>query len=177
MMYLAYQPGFWHIKYVWSTFGSTEFGGVFIRYMCISQYFLSQPSPPSIPSTTKPRYPYAEADGDLDRIDCVFRGTHPELMGSVCLNSCVISMWKFFIQFHHCRVLPLPPPRRLVHPRVQSGWKGRRRRQNVHPRAQLLFVGLCCQTYGQPKSQHGVRTTLPASRRARACVGRVRDKV
>ena len=115
---LAYQPGFWHIKYVWSTFGSTEFGGVFIRYMCIPQCFLSQPSPPSIPSTTKPRYPYAEADGDLDRIDCVFRGTHPELMGSVCLNFCVISMWKFFIQFHiaasslrwFCTSAPGPAP-------------------------------------------------------------------
>ena len=29
-----------------------------------------------------------------------FRGTHPELMGSFCLNACVIRMRKFFIQFH-----------------------------------------------------------------------------
>ena len=54
------------------------------------------------------------------------------------------------LQRQHCRILASHPQRRF-HPRGESRWTGRRRRQKRHPRAQLLqlCVGLCCQPYGQ----------------------------
>ena len=69
------------------------------------------------------------------------------------LSLCFAPCHALHIYFSISLVPRLPAPRRLVHLGVQSGKQGRRRRQNVHARAQLLqlCVGLCCQPYGQPQ--------------------------